>query len=252
MSQTRIEWVRKSNGKAGHTWNPVVGCKRRCPYCYALAMFGDAFDEPKFHPERLIQPAQLKKPSTVFVGSVCDLFARWTQDEWIAQTLEAARNAPQHRYIFLTKSPENYLRWLDKLPDGTWIGTTIESQTEDERWNMMPNYPRRFVSIEPMLGPVYIRQLRPLPDWVIVGGRSEGKGRWKTPDPKWTMPIIYYCTANGIPLFLKNNAFTPKAIRNGAFNQSFLRQIPWIVPVDKSKPEITDPPPNRQAKLGLF
>ena len=153
MDNTKIEW-------ADATWNPVTGCLHGCEYCYARTMVnrfampgagvganvvGFVLDEkfksgcgkaepypfgfmPTLHRYRLGIPDRWKKPRTIFVCSMADLFGDWVPDEWIAEVLAACANAPQHRYLFLTKNPKRYVELYAKaiLPVGTnfWYGST--------------------------------------------------------------------------------------------------------------------------------
>ena len=84
--------ISKTIGWADKSWNPVVGCKHGCNYCYAKKM-NDRFkwikewDKPKFFKERLQEPFKVKKPSKIFVGSMCDLFGDWIPEEWIEVSL---------------------------------------------------------------------------------------------------------------------------------------------------------------------
>jgi protein gp37 len=75
MNKTSIEWC-------DFTWNPVVGCKHGCPYCYAKKIndrfkFIPEWTAPRLFPDRLSEPSMLKKRSRIFVGSMCDLFGDW-------------------------------------------------------------------------------------------------------------------------------------------------------------------------------
>lgn len=119
---TKIEWVRNDDGTQGKTWNPVTGCLHNCDYCYARGITrrfggGEAWDrgssinndlhvlftkpekpfpfhfEPTLHSYRLDEPQKRKKPTTYFVGSMCDLFGDWIPDEWIAEVFKACQAA---------------------------------------------------------------------------------------------------------------------------------------------------------------
>jgi hypothetical protein len=87
MNRTKIEWT-------DFSWNPIVGCKHGCWYCYAKKLcqrfkkiFPNGF-EPTFYHERLTEPWDYLKPSKIFVCSIADLFASWTPTAWRAmQTL---------------------------------------------------------------------------------------------------------------------------------------------------------------------
>ena len=109
MNKTKIEWT-------NWTWNPVVGCKHNCWYCYgkriAKRFFKDNPNyEPKFYPERLKEPYTLKKPSKIFVCSMADLFGDWVKMNWIERVIKVVKENPQHTFQFLTKNPKRYLEF---------------------------------------------------------------------------------------------------------------------------------------------
>jgi protein gp37 len=169
MNKTKIDW-------ADFTWNPVTGCwgpggtkekPNRCSYCYAVGVAkrfyeygnerGDAF-EPQFHPDRLSQPSQVKKPSKIFVCSMADLFGDWVPSFWINGVLATAMLAQHHTFQFLTKNPKR-LREFNSWPANCWVGMTVTNQADaDERlpWLLQVDASVRFVSHEPLLGPIDI------------------------------------------------------------------------------------------------
>ena len=155
MNKTKIEWT-------NYTWNPCVGCKHGCSYCYAKRM-NDRFkwienwNEPKFYPERLKEPYKVKKPSKIFVGSMCDLFGDWIDKDWIDRIILTARENPQHTFQFLTKNPKRYSKF--EFPKNCWLGvtidgteTTLEKVMRIEHLATKDNF--KFVSFEPLLGDV--------------------------------------------------------------------------------------------------
>jgi protein gp37 len=86
--------------------------------------------------------------------------------------------AHHRRYIVLTKRPG---KWLRALPASCWVGVTIESQAQMWRWRWLQAHAwlraLKFVSVEPMLGPVSFEGVRPLPGWVIAGPETGPKAR---------------------------------------------------------------------------
>lgn len=106
--------------------------KNRCnPVHDVQAPYPYEFD-PTLHRYLLDKPQKMKRPQTIFVGSMTDLFGAWVPDSWIKEVFEACNAAPQHRYLFLTKNPQRYVE-LDKkglLPrgDSYWYGSTTPSQ----------------------------------------------------------------------------------------------------------------------------
>jgi len=185
MNRTKIEWCE-------WTWNPVVGCSRAsagCDHCYAAAIsrrFGLPWGQAHFMPERLDEPAKVKKPGLVFCGSMTDLGHPTVKPAWRRAIWAAMRAAPWHQYIILTKRPGLWLRM--GLPQNVWVGVSVEDKATyrdrwcDLQWYLSGTWRRlRFVSVEPMLGPV--RLLGQRPDWVIAGpetgpGARECQREW--------------------------------------------------------------------------
>lgn len=152
MNKTKIEWC-------DYTWNPVTGCLHGCPYCYARKIserfkWNGGF-HPVFHPDRLNDPAKVKKPQTIFVSSMGDLFGDWVPDEWIYDVVKACNLAPWHTYIFLTKNPARYNRLPAAIFLGNkWFGTSVTKQEDYHRImsiRSLPDWIKTFVSFEPLL-----------------------------------------------------------------------------------------------------
>lgn len=201
MNKTKIEW-------ADFTWNPVVGCKNGCDYCYARKIFkrfnsrGDSFTDIRLYLERLREPLSVKKPSRIFVGSMCDLFAKWTPKEYIEKVINIIKQCPQHTFMFLTKYPKGYKR-IRKYPKNCWLGTTVTSYREWKRveqlwFNKKNNL--KFVSIEPILDQINSLYFY-LPDWIILGGL--------TPKPihknEWIEDFLGMIRNSDKPIFMKSN-----------------------------------------------
>ena len=210
MNRTKIEWTQ-------WTWNPITGCKHGCWYCYAKKLtqrfkkiFPNGF-EPTFYPKRLKEPWELKKPNKIFVYSIADLFAPWTPTEWGYRVFDSMLGCSvKHTFQLLTKNPERIIPFLDgyvhkwrTLPENFWIGTTVS--TQDECWRIdelrKVQTKVRFVSFEPLLGPIDY-DLKGI-DWVIVG-KLTGSRKVKL-DMGWVMDISAECNRLKIPIFLKNN-----------------------------------------------
>lgn len=197
MNKTKIEWC-------DYTWNPVVGCKNACSYCYAHAMnkrfkWIDKWHEPQFFPDRIGELMNSKiKPSKIFVGSMCDLFGNWIPNEWLKQILQAVYDCPNHEFMFLTKNPKRYKNIY--FPGNCWIGVTAESGQREYRIKELIKYHhsdvKRFVSIEPLLGPFIDVDLSEL-DLVIVGAMT-GHNAIK-PEKYWIDSIRHR------NIFYKNN-----------------------------------------------
>jgi len=190
------------------TWNPIRGCSRvseGCRNCYAertaarfsgpgqpyegLAKFHDlAADlgvashwtgDVRFIPELLDQPMRWRKPRTIFVNSMSDLFHEKVTDEWIYKIFAVMRRCPQHTFQILTKRPERMRDYMVSSHTGmhgsgvhlvtaaqgqigkccanVWLGVSVEDQkTADERIPVLLSTPAavRWVSYEPALGPI--------------------------------------------------------------------------------------------------
>ena len=220
---TKIQWT-------DETWNPVTGCTKvsaGCANCYAEAMcrrFWRKWDrEPppdhfkvKLHPERLCQPDRWKKPRRVFVCSMSDLFHEDVPDKFIGRVWAHFNFLPQHQFQVLTKRPGRMQKMVNDMPCGQlpnlWLGVTAENQaTANERIPILLDTPAavRFVSVEPMLGPVLLRRWMPpsanWPDcglhWVIIGCES-GPGR-RPMQRDWARDLVRQCKAAGVPVFVK-------------------------------------------------
>ena len=230
--KSKIEWT-------DSTWNPITGCSPvspACGNCYASrqirsgrtpAVHGSKdFEKVTFHPSRLGIPLHWKKPRRIFVCSMGDLFHEDVRHEWIAQVFEVTRQAPRHTYMFLTKRPvamkHHYLQWLNNslcadVPSNIWLGVTVENQEmADDRIPVLldTHAEKRFISIEPMLGPVDLRRYLPVIaghdryhweggdlDWIILGPEN-GPGK-RPMNLDWARRVRDDCQAAGVPFFYK-------------------------------------------------
>jgi protein gp37 len=198
-------------GWCDFSWNPVVDCDHGCWYCYAKKItqrFPERFPNgfrPTFHPERLQEPREYKKPSKIFACSVSDLFASWTLPLWRDVVIAAMMDCPvKHTFQLLTKNPE---RIPDKkFPENFWIGTTVTNEHDD--WKNLAHIKNvecgvRFASFEPLLGklPSSI-SLRGL-DWIIIG-KLTGSRKVEL-NIQWVWDILARAEQLDIPVFVKNN-----------------------------------------------
>jgi protein gp37 len=175
MNKTKIPW-------ADWTWNPIVGCSPEsagCANCYAAAIskrFHLPWGSAHFMPERLDQPAKVRKPGRVFVCSMADIGHETVKPEWRDAVYAAMRSAPWHTFIVLTKRPG---AWMVELPTGTWAGVTVEAISHWKRVDDLLNwhFGTAFVSVEPMLGPVTLRGLAGPLAWVIAGPETGPRAR---------------------------------------------------------------------------
>jgi len=201
MNKTKIEWC-------DYTWNPVVGCKNTCEYCYAKKIYKrfhkDSFEDIKYYPGRLNNIKRLKKPSRIFVNSMSDI--NYWQCDWLKEVVNTIKLYPQHTFLFLTKFGHIYKNLT--FPKNCWLGQTI---TSDKEFRVIDNDNIRFVSLEPLLIDMTIPAYYCTYDieWLIIGGLSP-KPVHKT---EWVDKIIGYCRKRKIPIFIKDNAKYPIEIK---------------------------------------
>lgn len=184
---------------------------------------------PTFHRYRLQEPELWRKPRTIFVCSMADLFGDWVPDEWIAQVFDACAKAPQHRYLFLTKNPARYrdICLIDALPYGDrfWYGTTVTRPTEGAFIvEQEKKFYHTFVSIEPIqerFGPYALnRNFIELTDWVIIGAETGNRKGRIIPEKSWIEEIVAACGDFGKPVFMKESL-------RGIMGEDFRQEFPW-------------------------
>lgn len=205
-----IEWAKWS-------WNPVVGCKHNCMYCYArdIAIRFYTDFEPRYFPERLPAPKITAVPpgaedniglKTIFVCSMADLFGDWVPQEWIDSVLEVVRETPKWNFLFLTKNPK---RLIDiNWPNNAWVGTTVDVQARvniaQEAFKKV-NAKVKFLSCEPFQERLTFTDLSMF-DWIIIGGRSRNT---KLPEfqPKWEWveSLLMKAREYGLKVYFKPN-----------------------------------------------
>jgi protein gp37 len=221
--KSSIEWT-------DATWNPVTGCTKisaGCDNCYA-ARFSERFRGVPGHPfergfdltlrsERLLQPIEWKRSRMIFVNSMSDLFHKEIPKEHISKVFDTMEKADWHTYQVLTKRSSLLQKFTDeryrtrKAPEHIWFGVSVENDKVVSRVTHLQNanVSVRFLSIEPLIGPVGKLNLKSI-DWVIVGGES-GPGA-RPMDPKWAIEIRNQCVESKVAFFFKQwGGRTPKA-----------------------------------------
>jgi protein gp37 len=208
--QTSIEWT-------DATWNPVTGCTKispGCKHCYAERMANRlrAMGQPRYRngflptlqPDVINQPLAWKKPRLVFVNSMSDLFHDEIPLIYLKQVFDVMAMAHWHVFQVLTKRAERLASVASQLtwPKNVWMGVSVESESYVCRISHLTAIPAavRFLSIEPLLGPIANLPLKNI-DWVIVGGESGPHAR--PIDPHWVRSIRNDCVAAGVPFFFK-------------------------------------------------
>jgi protein gp37 len=156
------------------------------------------------HPDVLNEPKIWKKPRTVFVNSMSDIFHENIPEDFILETFRVMNQNPMHTFQVLTKRAERLAGLSDKITwsKNIWMGVTVESADYLKRIECL-NYTESFVkflSLEPLLGPLRNLNLSKI-DWVIVGGESGPKSR--PIDEEWVLEIKDQCQSAGVPFFFK-------------------------------------------------
>jgi len=207
---SKIEWTES-------TWNPVTGCTKvspGCKHCYAERMAHRlyALGNPNYRNDFKLKtirkmlelPLRWKKPRTIFVNSMSDLFHDKVPDAFIHSVFEVMKQAPQHTFQILTKRSERLKKLSHRLPwpHNIWMGVSVESSTYLYRIDdLRKTHARvRFVSFEPLLGSIPTINLEGI-DWVILGGES-GPGA-RPLSPLWAREIRDICLSKDIPFFFK-------------------------------------------------
>ncbi len=232
VTNTSIEWC-------DSTWSPTVGCTKvspGCDNCYAEGITNrfqgrGAFDTVVLHPQRLDYPIKLRKPSRIFVNSMSDLFHADVPDGFIADVFGVMAMAERHTFQILTKrharmrSLLESAKFVESVMDrvlredrsardrwrhsrwplrNVWLGVSVEDQKwANTRLPYIAETPAavRFLSVEPMLGPVTITGYGHRIGWVIVGGESGPRARRM--DPDWATDLRDQCARAGVPFFFK-------------------------------------------------
>ncbi len=208
--KSSIEWTNS-------TWNPVTGCTKvspGCKHCYA-EVFAERWRGIPGHPyeqgfdlriwvDRLSLPLTWKRPRMIFVNSMSDLFHEEVSLAFIRKVFKTMERAWWHTFQILTKRSERMSVLGSKLnwPSNVWMGVSIENANYVWRADHIRLVPSavRFLSLEPLLGPVGAIDLSGI-DWVIVGGES-GRGA-RQMDPDWAREIRDQCVRAHVPFFFK-------------------------------------------------
>jgi protein gp37 len=156
-------------------------------------------------PEMLNLPLQWKKPRTIFVNSMSDLFHTGVPLRYIKRVFAVMNRCPQHTFQILTKRPEVAAAYAEELEwsSNIWMGTSVENVLVIKRTDSLRMIRRanvRFLSLEPLLGPLPRLNLEGI-HWVIVGGES-GPGA-RVMEEGWVRQIRTQCQASGVAFFFK-------------------------------------------------
>lgn len=224
MENSKIEWT-------DHTFNPWIGCSKcskGCEHCYASSMMAERWKRAIWGPggtRRRTSPGNWRNPlrwnkessgARVFCASLADVFEDYKGDgsapdrplglaPWRHDLFDLIEKTPNLEWLLLTKRPQNAAKFLKKrMPRNVWIGTSVEDQkAADERIPHLAGIPAtvRFLSCEPLLGPLNLRPLLGRIDWVIVGGESGKSPRQM--DADWVRDIRDQCVEAGVAFHFK-------------------------------------------------
>jgi protein gp37 len=208
--KSTIEWTES-------TWNPVTGCTKisdGCKNCYAerLANRLKAMGQPnyvngfrlKLQPQALELPLNWKKPQTIFVNSMSDLFHKNIPLEYIQKVFNVMAKADWHQFQVLTKRSDRLKEFSKELnwKPHIWMGVSVENQKVIHRIDDLRETDAhiKFLSVEPLLSSLPNLDLRGI-DWVIVGGESGPRAR--PMKEEWVLEIRDQCEVANVPFFFK-------------------------------------------------
>jgi protein gp37 len=223
MAASEIEWTEA-------TWNPIAGCtilSPGCTNCYAMRMAArlQAMGMAKYagttrksskryvwtgrvniDMKTLTAPLDWKRPQRIFVNSMSDLFQDRADVKFIRQVWRIMEEAHWHSFQVLTKRPERMLDILSKLDfpklPNVWLGTSVESVDYLSRIDFLRQVPARirFVSFEPLLGPIIDPNLADI-HWAIIGGESGPRAREM--EEWWVEQLYDACARQRVAFFFK-------------------------------------------------
>lgn len=218
---SKIEWC-------DHTWNPWVGCTKvspACDHCYAESWSKRSGMVEWGGPRRRTSASNWRQPlkwhaavpdgqrRRVFCCSLADVFDNAVPDNWRWDLYEVIRQTPRLDWLLLTKRIGNARSMLmESAMEGSyniWLGATVINQEEFDRDvpKLLTTPARvRFLSVEPMLGPIEFGRHGALHGlhWVICGGESGGHAR--PLDPEWAVRLRAQCKARDISFFMKQGS----------------------------------------------
>ncbi len=241
-NRTGIEWT-------DATWNPVTGCTKispGCKHCYAerLALRLKAMGNRRYRngfavtlqPDQLILPLRWRQPRFIFVNSMSDLFHKAVPDDYIQRVFDVMVLANWHVFQILTKRSQRLATLAPHLPwpSNIWQGVSLENASYVWRITHLRQVPAaiRFLSVEPLLGPIPNLPLDGI-HWVIVGGESGGGRREMAPE--WVREVRDQCLAAEVPFYFKQwGGRTPKS-RGRVLDGRTWEEMPRVWPAQQPK-----------------
>ena len=237
-SLSDIEWTEA-------TWNPVAGCvmvSAGCTNCYAMRMAArlEAMGTKKYQgttrrtggrsvwtgkvnvDENVVElPLRWKSPKRIFVNSMSDLFQEGVPESVVKSVWDVMERAHWHSFQVLTKRPHRMRAVLSghgfKVLPNVWLGTSVENEDTVNRLDILRATPARirFVSFEPLLGPVVKPDLTGI-HWAIVGGESGPKAR--PMESWWVEALRDTCRTQNVAFFFKQWGGTRKKTTGRVLN----------------------------------
>jgi protein gp37 len=221
MKDSKINWTR-------HTFNPWWGCTKvsaGCKHCYAEALSkrygGDVWGPGK--PRKRMSPEYWRQPlkwdrlepeipgvrDRVFCASMADVFDQEVPEEWRSDLWKLIPATANLDWLILSKRPElalrnaEFVRFCQEEGSPVWMGTSVEDQAScDQRIPFLADIPApiRFLSAEPLLGPINLEGSSSI-DWIIIGGESGPRAR--PMNIKWARDLMSQCMELGIACWVK-------------------------------------------------
>jgi protein gp37 len=223
-----IEWC-------DFTWNPVRGCQHGCRWempdgsiaeCYAELIaervaqkaYPLGFEHHYWNPHVLEEPLKLKEPARIFMDSMSDLMGHWVPKEEVLQVLNICEQAPQHRFLLLTKNAPRLREF--QFPSNVWVGVSAPpsimfgkrlSFSQQKRMVTRQleilnevDVPVRWMSIEPLSFDIAPLLENSNLQWAVVGAATNGRLTYQ-PEPEWVQNVLDVLDAQGTKVFFKGN-----------------------------------------------
>jgi len=200
------------------------------------ALLENGFDLT-LRPERLLQPLVWKRPRMIFVNSMSDLFHKAVPKDHVAQVFNTMERADWHIYQVLTKRSPLLQKFTNEryrtrpAPSHIWFGVSVENAQATSRIAHLQKAKAavRFISVEPLIGPVGKLDLDGI-DWVIVGGESGPRAR--PMETRWALDVRNQCLNANVAFFFKQwGGRSPKSggrLLEGEEWNEFPVELPWL------------------------
>ncbi len=228
--QSAIEWT-------DATWNPWMGCAKVSTGCKNCYMFRDqrryGYDPTQLRRSKTTfrDPLKWEESRRVFVCSWSDFFWEKVPEDWRREAWAVMAMSSRHTFLLLTKRPQNISgmlpeNWRKEPWPNVWIGVSVETQKHVSRIGMLYDFPAaiKFVSAEPLLGPLDLSEHMGFVDWIITGGESDLHSP-RPCDLDWVRSIRDECESHGVWFFHKQHGGSQRI--NGAWGGRELDGRTW-------------------------